>query len=238
MSETDSIPKGGRLSWWPRLLLWGVVIAFGVVYLGSTKRRADEAQTSAQAPVAATVDAPAIARPSEASPTAAEGVGGAGETTRPRVPASDAAPVQAAESAAFARSLMQAEPSQGMATESAADLVSAPAAPALSTPPARAPAADRALASDQPPSVVAPTAAAPAQDVRPDGPPSDPMGAEQPRVPDEHKAMRPATGGPTYPQWGPPAMPMPYGYPSQGYPPQGYSPQGYPRQVPGAYPPR
>ncbi|MFZ0789957.1 MAG: hypothetical protein WAM94_10090, partial [Chromatiaceae bacterium] len=47
MSKADASAASAGLGWWPKLVLWGLVIAFGLLYLGSVNRHLGDAQESA-----------------------------------------------------------------------------------------------------------------------------------------------------------------------------------------------
>lgn len=226
MPEQDSAPRGGRLSWWPKLVLWGIVIAFGVVYLGSTKRQADEARTPAEPPVQASAEpasgpgAPAAMLPGTSMPSPPE--------------AAAPAPVQAAESAAFARSLM----STGTDPEPASEGIAAPAGSGEAAP-RTAPVAGASVPVTSPPppplpGTMPPAAPAGVPDAPPAGAegvstdavappatPADALEAERRRILEQYQTMRRAAEGQMPQPWGPGMVPPPYGYP-------GYGPGAYP----------
>jgi hypothetical protein len=238
MSEQDSAPRGGRLGWWPKLVLWGIVIAFGVVYLGSTKRQADEARTSAQrsdqtsaesAPgpgspaatvpgtgAAAPAEAPAATVPGTSTTAPAEAPDATVPGTSTAAPAEEAAPapVQAAESAAFARSLMSPETDP----EPASDGIVAPAGSGEA-----APAEVAAPGPAGVPDAVPDAGERVSADAEPPPPaPADALEAERRRILNEYQTMRRAAEGQMYQPWGPAMVPPPYGYPA------GYGPGAYP----------
>ncbi len=122
MSTAEVSTANAGLGWWPKLVLWGLVIAFGVLYLGSVKRHIGESGDSTATPPVATTTL---------APIGTVTTGGAAETSGPAAPpaaptgqaASEPeptpAPVQAAESAAFASGLMSAAPDSNGAAGSA-----------------------------------------------------------------------------------------------------------------------
>jgi hypothetical protein len=226
MPEQDSAPRGGRLSWWPKLMLWGIVIAFGVVYLGSTKRQADEARTSAEPPVQTSAE-------SASGPGSPAAMGPGTSATAPPEGAAPT-PVQAAESAAFARSLMSTETDPEAASEEIAapagsgevapgtapvagasvPMTSPPPPPLPGTMPSAAPAG----VPDAPP---AGAERATADAVAPPAAPADALEAERRRILEQYQTMRRAAEGQMPQPWGPGMVPPPYGYP-------GYGPGAYP----------
>jgi hypothetical protein len=118
MSEagTGSVKSG--LGLWPKLVLWTLVLVFGVLYLGSVKRNAP-VQSPTPVAAAPTVPVPGVSPPpGDAGPQAAAHQAPAETRDAPaaedqarqgQAPVSDPESVRAAESAAFVDSLMTKE---------------------------------------------------------------------------------------------------------------------------------
>lgn len=120
MATTDAGSATTRLGLWPKLVLWSLVLVFGVLYLGSVKRNpvVDPPSTVIPSP---TSPAPEVApSPGDVgSEPVGQAVEGDDRTAAPasapaeqaRVPdeAPESEPVRAAESAAFVDSLLSKE---------------------------------------------------------------------------------------------------------------------------------
>lgn len=122
MSPTESGSAKTGLVWWSKLALWILVLVFGVLYLGSVKRSA-RVDVPAPAATPASIPVPEVPPPAgaigTASPGPSEPSGRAQEVAAEPVsppsddqadgaprPAEAPEPVRAAESAAFADSLL------------------------------------------------------------------------------------------------------------------------------------
>lgn len=117
MSTADTGSAKVGLGLWPKLILWSLVLVFGVLYLGSVKRNPPDPQPEVTAaPVTGSNEASPSASPAGAHPGLRQASDDdrvvAAEGTRPeqsQVSAGDTEPVRAAESAAFADSLLDQE---------------------------------------------------------------------------------------------------------------------------------
>lgn len=104
MSTQDSAASGNGIGFLPKLILWTLVIVFGALYLSSAKRHADESAAASAGAADAVAAQPAVPVGAGSGAQSAAGGESVGE--------SGAAPVQAAESAAFARTLMDGQAPQ------------------------------------------------------------------------------------------------------------------------------
>lgn len=145
MSTVDTGPTKTSLGPWPKLVLWSLVLVFGVLYLGSVKRNpAVDSQTvvpASQATLAPEV-LPALGQAgTDSGGQQAPGddqAGGRSEVQgeQGQAPAGDPEPVRAAESTAFAESLLIKEPGGESAGESTGRIDSEVESPAEATAPA------------------------------------------------------------------------------------------------------
>lgn len=125
MSTTDAPAASPGLGWWPTLVLWVLVILFGVLYLGSVNRhmgKSGEAGEPVSATRVPTVPVSDSAARMQQGPPQAE-VRAA--STEPAAATPVDPTMHAVEAAAFASSLMSAPPER----EDPAQSVAAPPAP-------------------------------------------------------------------------------------------------------------
>ena len=129
MSKADVSAASAGLGWWPKLVLWGLVIVFGVLYLGSVNRHLGESQESASGPRETMTTTGPIGTASSGDPADAP-VPGAPPTGRAAAqPEPTSSPEQAVESAAFAGGLMSADPeSEGASAPGQDEKAALPAA--------------------------------------------------------------------------------------------------------------
>lgn len=106
MSTQDSTSPGKGIGLFPKLILWTLVIVFGALYLSSAKRHADESAEASPGGAETIAAGPSVAAQAGATAAPDEGAGSVSEPVSAPVSESGTAPVQAAESAAFARTLM------------------------------------------------------------------------------------------------------------------------------------
>lgn len=239
MSTAEAGSAKSGLGWWPKLVLWTLVLVFGALYLGSVKRN-----SAVDAPVPATQEAKGAAAevappapvpappPENQAPAAglvagAEGAG-AEPPEAPSKPSKEPEPVRAAESAAFADSLLNKPPSeQGReGSTEAAEPASPPpleGGKAGSSAPSEAPAA----AVAEPPTPVQSGGASPQPPAEQEATASEGQAAERARIIMEYEAMRRAAEEHMRRGWGQMGMPAPGGapYARPGY---GYGPGVYP----------
>ena len=134
MSKADASAASAGLGWWPKLALWGLVIAFGVLYLGSVNRHLGESQESASGPRETTTTTGPIGTATTRDPaeTPVPGAPAAPPAGRAAVePEPTSASEQAVESAAFAGGLLSADPeSKGASGSDQDEKVALPAASA------------------------------------------------------------------------------------------------------------
>ncbi|MGE5153460.1 MAG: hypothetical protein ACM3ST_05535 [Bdellovibrio bacteriovorus] len=205
MSAAATGPAKSGLGLWPKLALWTLVIVFGALYLGAVKRNAPPESTTV-APETPTAHAPGLRPPpGHTNPEAAADNPPAPPPDAPdaekqigedRVPVSDPAPVRAAESAAFAESLLAKEPGDGSSEGQggSTDRETASPAPggAESSPPPPEDAAGDTTGQGAPAAALSASA--------PESGPTAPKGARgtltaAPAVPsDPHPIQRPAPG--------------------------------------------
>jgi len=235
-AETGSAKSG--LGWWPKLVLWTLVLVFGALYLGSVKRN-----SAVDAPVPATQEtkgaavevappAPFPASPAEHQAVAAAAVGptggaesaGAEPQKAPSKPSKEPEPVRAAESAAFADSLLN-KPHSDEDREGSAEAAEPPLAEGKAELPPPSEAASAAAA--EPPTPAQSGGASPQPPAEQKAPPSESQAAERARVIMEYEAMRRAAEEHMRRSWGQMRMPAPGGapYARPGY---GYGPGVYP----------
>lgn len=256
MSTADTGSAKPGLGLWPKLVLWSLVLVFGVLYLGSGKRN-----PAVEAPTPVSVAPPPVEpqlapSPGDAGPepgvqqmpaeeqVQADAGGPAGQV---QAPVGDSEPVRAAESAAFVDSLLSKEPADESPGDSTGDSPGA-TAPEAPSPPATSPAAetpDTTLPASEAPEDRAETAApvesvgpmpeapaareapAPGQEVRAGAKAQDAQEAQRERILKEYEAMRRAAEEQMRQYWQPRGMPGPAGMP-YGHPGYGYGPGGYP----------
>jgi hypothetical protein len=256
MSTAESGSAKPGLGLWPKLVLWSLVLVFGVLYLGSVKRN-----PAVEAPMPVSVSPPP-AEP-EAAPSPGDAgldpgaqqvpaedqvlAGAGGQEEQVQAPAGDSEPVRVAESAAFVDSLLNKE----VADESPGESPGA-TAPEARSPPVRTPAAGTpdstlpaAEAPDDRPVTAAsvesvgstPDAAAKAPPAQGEPAPShevvsgdmaqEPREAQRERILKEYEAMRRAAEEQMRQYWQQRGRPGPAGMP-YGHPGYGYGPGGYP----------
>jgi len=250
MANADNAAPRSSLGWLPKLVLWGVVIAFGYLYLSSIDR--EEGKPTAAAFMDSLAKLSPV--PIKVLPNDHEGEASSGEETaaaeespateEPKVVATSVAeerkPVREAESSVFANSLIkqQAPASAAVEQKVEAPVSAAPAASApgfMSQPRPMAP----AFAAPAPaPAQEAPAVAdAPSQQMPSSSVPAGSYGWEaaskrRAEMMARYEAMRREADARMRQQWEQMrtyAPPVPYGY---GYP--GYGPAVYP---PGVYAP-
>jgi hypothetical protein len=242
MSTAEAGSAKPGLGWWPKLVLWTLVLVFGVLYLSSVKRNsaldgpvpAIEETVGAAAEVASPAVPPAL--PSENQvPVAAAGSGGGAEgagAEPPAAPSKAPEPVSAAESAAFADSLLNKAPTDQRPDEAPAEVAkpaSQPPLEAVNEGPSPLPEASGAGAAAvaEPPTPTQSGDMAPQPPAEQGAPASTGQVAERARIIMEYEAMRRAAEEYMRRGWGQPGMPAPTGapYARPGY---GYGPGVYP----------
>ncbi|MFD2110428.1 hypothetical protein [Thiorhodococcus fuscus] len=241
MANADNAAPRSSLGWLPKLVLWGVVIAFGYLYLSSIDR--EEGKPTA----AAFMDSLAKLSPVPIKVLPNDHEGKASEAAEePKVVATTVVeehkPVREAESSVFANSLIKQQAPAPAVAEQPAEPPAAPAPgfmpqPMPVTPAFAAPAQAQAQVPAQVPAQEAPAVADDARQQMPSPVPAGSYGWEaankrRAEMMARYEAMRREADARMRQQWEQMrayAPPVPYGY---GYP--GYGPAAYP---PGVYAP-
>ncbi|AFL75042.1 hypothetical protein [Thiocystis violascens] len=242
MADSETTASRSTFGWLPKLILWAVVIAFGYLYLNSIDQEEGGSSTSllekiaqlspipiSALPGSASKSDPAaesqvMASPAQQSPAAEYPVSKAPETPK----AQESRPVNEAESAVFARSLMNEAPATAPAAVQR-QTVEQPRVPAFDrrmTNDAVAPSMPESAQSAAPPAWAVPPMMAPEESTPPvRQAPYDweSMARQQARMQAEYAAMRREADERMRQYWEGMSAPAagPYGYP--GYP-AGYGP--------------
>jgi hypothetical protein len=233
---TEIRAQGGA-GWWPALVLWGTVLAVGVLYLAAVEphRRAAQMDDRAAAAVAPVVSAPptsVIAPAATSGPGQSQAEAGIGVVTR----AAELAPVGDPEPPGPPSVLLDAPVAAAVSVPAVAPAVVAPqVTPAEARAFAEAVTEAHPVAPTQVPSQApgqaTPPAPAPQSAPTPAGAAATTPGAtERARILAEYEALHRAAQQEAFPTWG-------GRMPSRSYTVPHYAPEpGWSRQAPGYYP--
>ena len=121
MSTPDAPAASSGLGWWPTLVLWVLVILFGVLYLGSVNRHMGESGEPAERASANTVPPMPVGASAAGMQQGAPQAEVRAGPTEPAAATPVDSTMQAVEAAAFASSLMSAPPEREDPAPSVAD---------------------------------------------------------------------------------------------------------------------